>query len=73
MQKLEALEGNHRPLDLLKDNRKKILRNSFHEAGFSPNINRGGEEIKIGAIDFFHKMQVADYIDWESTDETYFK
>jgi len=54
----------------LKDNRKRALRNSFHDAGFSPNIERGGEEIKIGAVDFFGKMQVADYIDRESTVET---
>lgn len=35
--------------------RKKILRNSFHDTVFSPNIERGGEEIEIGAIDFFEQ------------------
>lgn len=79
---MENLEGNHNPLDMSEGDLEGehvdgVDKDPFHDAGV-----RGGFEeclahavggIKIEVADFYEKMHVEDYLDWEASLDNYFE
>lgn len=82
---MESLEGNHNPLDMSEGDLEGehvdgVDKDPFHDAGV-----RGGFEeclahaldlnggIKIEVVDFYEKMHVEDYLDWEASLDNYFE